>query len=116
MLGAGKDCTDLFEKFHRWVNIDTILSKSLVGILIPDEEEIEENTKASSADDQNSSIEQNTPVDSHSHQRSSVENQAHDDSSNQSNSFSIFSSVHLSAKASTEALANLNISDDESES
>ena len=48
MLGAGKDCTDLFNKFHRWVNIDSILAKCVVGILcapepvIKEEEEEEE--------------------------------------------------------------------------
>jgi hypothetical protein len=37
MLGAGKDCTDLFNKYHRWVNIDSMLGKCLVGHLLPDE-------------------------------------------------------------------------------
>lgn len=33
MLGAGKDCTELFDRYHRWVNIDSILSKCVVGLL-----------------------------------------------------------------------------------
>jgi cytochrome b involved in lipid metabolism len=33
-LGAGKDATDLFNKYHRWVNIDAILGKCFVGNLI----------------------------------------------------------------------------------
>jgi cytochrome b involved in lipid metabolism len=31
--GAGKDCTDLFNKYHRWVNIESILAKCYIGIL-----------------------------------------------------------------------------------
>lgn len=33
MLGAGKDCTDLFDKYHRWVNCEAFLGKYCVGIL-----------------------------------------------------------------------------------
>ena len=36
MQGAGKDCTALFNKFHSWVNIDSMLSKCLIGSLIED--------------------------------------------------------------------------------
>lgn len=42
MLGAGKDCTDLFDKFHRWVNIDNILGKCVIGVLGSEEEIIVE--------------------------------------------------------------------------
>jgi cytochrome b involved in lipid metabolism len=31
---AGKDCTELFEKYHRWVNMDGIVGKCLIGRLI----------------------------------------------------------------------------------
>lgn len=34
MLGAGKDCTALFNKYHAWVNIDSMLSKCFVGKLV----------------------------------------------------------------------------------
>jgi len=37
MLGAGKDCTTLFNKYHRWVNIDSMLAKCVVGILLDDD-------------------------------------------------------------------------------
>jgi cytochrome b involved in lipid metabolism len=33
MLGAGKDCTELFDRYHRWVNCDAFLGKFCVGIL-----------------------------------------------------------------------------------
>lgn len=33
MQGAGKDATDLFYKYHAWVNIDTILAKSYIGMV-----------------------------------------------------------------------------------
>ena len=42
MLGAGKDCTDIFNRYHAWVNCDQMLSKCLVGYLIEEEETIEE--------------------------------------------------------------------------
>ena len=42
MLGAGKDCTALFDKFHAWVNIDSMLSKCYVGTLIPDDSKVKE--------------------------------------------------------------------------
>lgn len=31
---AGKDCTELFIKYHRWVNIDSILGKTYIGNLV----------------------------------------------------------------------------------
>ena len=42
MRGAGKDCTALFNKYHRWVNIESMLSKCVIGKLINDEKAIEE--------------------------------------------------------------------------
>ncbi|RWS13640.1 cytochrome b5 reductase 4-like isoform X5 [Dinothrombium tinctorium] len=33
MRGAGKDATDLFNDVHRWVNVESMLSKCLVGRL-----------------------------------------------------------------------------------
>eukprot|EP00605_Chrysophyceae_sp_TOSAG23-4_P002475 GSChrysophyteH1.ASY1.ANO1.2737.1 assembled CDS len=33
MIGAGKDCTKYYDKFHPWVNIDTMLAKCYVGKL-----------------------------------------------------------------------------------
>merc|ERR1711871_627461 len=42
MLGAGKDCTDMFNRYHSWVNCDQILSKCLVGYLIEEEQTTEE--------------------------------------------------------------------------
>jgi cytochrome b involved in lipid metabolism len=37
-LGAGKDCTALFTKYHAWVNADPILSKYCIGVLMNDED------------------------------------------------------------------------------
>lgn len=42
MEGAGKDSTALFNKFHAWINIDNMLSKCIVGILMADEKGIAE--------------------------------------------------------------------------
>ena len=42
MQGAGKDSTDLFDKYHKWVNIASILTKCNVGILMSDEPITEE--------------------------------------------------------------------------
>ena len=42
MQGAGKDSTDLFDKYHKWVNIASILTKCDVGILMSDEPITEE--------------------------------------------------------------------------
>ena len=36
MLGAGKDCTALFNKYHAWINIDNMLAKCLVGNFVGD--------------------------------------------------------------------------------
>jgi len=42
MLGAGKDCSELFRKYHAWVNIESMLEKCCVGVIMPDVETIEE--------------------------------------------------------------------------
>lgn len=46
-LGAGKDCTALFNKYHSWVNADQILKKCLIGRLADEEkpDTIAENKK-----------------------------------------------------------------------
>ena len=36
MKGAGVDSTELFKKFHPWVNLDSMLAKFIVGTLVPD--------------------------------------------------------------------------------
>ena len=33
MMGAGRDATSLFNKFHAWVNIDFMMDKCMVGLL-----------------------------------------------------------------------------------
>lgn len=33
LKGAGKDCTELFDKYHAWVNIESMLGKCLIGNL-----------------------------------------------------------------------------------
>ena len=38
MKGAGKDCTALFNQFHAWVNVESMLAKCLIGTLVPDDE------------------------------------------------------------------------------
>ena len=52
MLGAGKDCTALYNKYHAWVNAETMLAKCMIGILVDDDdtakpatEEIEDDSK-----------------------------------------------------------------------
>jgi len=49
MEGAGKDCTSLFNKYHRWVNCESILGKCLLGAVSSDEPSIAE---ADEEDDQ----------------------------------------------------------------
>lgn len=39
MLGAGNDCTVMYNKYHPWVNAETMLAKCMIGILIPDDGE-----------------------------------------------------------------------------
>ena len=33
MMGAGRDATALFNKYHAWVNIDFMMAKCMVGLL-----------------------------------------------------------------------------------
>ena len=42
MEGAGKDCTVLFNKYHAWVNAESMLSKCLIGVLMSEEPTIPE--------------------------------------------------------------------------
>lgn len=42
MQGAGKDSTALFNKYHPWVNCQSMLAKCLIGVLSADEATIEE--------------------------------------------------------------------------
>lgn len=42
MSVAGKDCTREYNKFHRWVNADSMLMKCVVGILMADSDKIDE--------------------------------------------------------------------------
>lgn len=42
MSGAGKDCTVQFNKFHAWVNAESMLSKCLIGVLMSEEVAIPE--------------------------------------------------------------------------
>ena len=40
MLGAGKDCTALFNKYHRWVNGHAMLSNCLIGVYAVEEDNL----------------------------------------------------------------------------
>jgi cytochrome b involved in lipid metabolism len=59
MLGAGQDCTELFNKYHRWVNIDGFLGKMCVGIvgdddssvIVEEEDSVEKEDEESGKDD-----------------------------------------------------------------
>ena len=42
MAGAGKDCTAQFNKFHAWVNAESMLAKCLIGVLMSEEAAIAE--------------------------------------------------------------------------
>mmetsp|Transcript_14865 Transcript_14865/g.22357 ORF Transcript_14865/g.22357 Transcript_14865/m.22357 type:complete len:168 (+) Transcript_14865:63-566(+) len=42
MLGAGKDCTAMFNKFHAWVNGESMLAKCQVGVLSESNDAIKE--------------------------------------------------------------------------
>lgn len=35
MMGAGRDATVLFNKYHAWVNLDFLMAKCMVGLLEP---------------------------------------------------------------------------------
>lgn len=53
-LGAGKDCTELFDRYHRWVNIESILAKCVVGVLIEEQQKIEEGDEEEEDEDSKS--------------------------------------------------------------
>lgn len=68
MLGAGKDCTQMYNRYHAWVNIDNMLGKCYIGPLMMDEginedeeeeeeeDEEDENLKAADAKDTGDSV------------------------------------------------------------
>lgn len=51
MSGAGKDCTVQFNKFHAWVNADSMLSKCLLGVLMTEEDTIVEEEEEEDEDE-----------------------------------------------------------------
>lgn len=51
MSGAGMDCTAQFNKFHAWVNAESMLSKCLIGVLMSDEVAIPEAENEDDEDD-----------------------------------------------------------------
>jgi cytochrome b involved in lipid metabolism len=51
MVGAGKDCTVQFNKFHAWVNMDSMMSKCLIGVLLSEEETIKEEVEEEEEDE-----------------------------------------------------------------
>jgi hypothetical protein len=58
MEGAGKDCTSLFNKYHRWVNCESILGKCLLGSVASEEPSIaEDNEEDEKSDVENLNIE-----------------------------------------------------------
>jgi cytochrome b involved in lipid metabolism len=52
MLGAGKDCTALFNRYHAWVNYESMLSKCLVGVLSEGSGTIQEDEEEEEEDEQ----------------------------------------------------------------
>jgi hypothetical protein len=42
MEAAGKDCTNLFNKYHRWINIENMLDTCLIGDIIEEMNEANE--------------------------------------------------------------------------
>jgi cytochrome b involved in lipid metabolism len=42
MESAGRDCTELFNRYHRWVNCDSIIGICLVGTLVEETPSIPE--------------------------------------------------------------------------
>jgi cytochrome-b5 reductase len=51
MKGAGQDCTTLFNKYHRWVNLEAMLSKCLVGTIVLDSPKINEEDEDETVDE-----------------------------------------------------------------
>lgn len=37
MMVAGKDGSSMFDKYHAWVNVDALMQKTQVGVLVDDE-------------------------------------------------------------------------------
>jgi cytochrome b involved in lipid metabolism len=61
MLCAGQDCKALFDRYHRWVNMENMIGKCWVGILDPslDLEEVKGGGGSESSDNTNSDIKNN---------------------------------------------------------
>ena len=62
MKGAGKDSTKLFNKYHAWVNLDNMLGKCLVGVLIADEPGIAEDEEGEDEDVEEGDKKASTPT------------------------------------------------------
>eukprot|EP00762_Andalucia_godoyi_P005305 ANDGO_06829.mRNA.1 Cytochrome b5 domain-containing protein RLF len=41
MMVAGKEGSSMFDKYHAWVNIDSLMQKSMVGFLVDEEEKVD---------------------------------------------------------------------------
>lgn len=71
LIGAGKDCTKEFNKYHPWVNIDNMLSKCYIGplesnimpIVSEDDKEEEDGSISKDIDDLNENINKSTVQD-----------------------------------------------------
>ena len=50
---AGKDCTKVFNKFHAWVNCDSMLNKCYLGPLGTEQESLKEDDEEEEEDDNN---------------------------------------------------------------
>ncbi len=75
MQGAGKDCTNLFNKYHRWINIDNMLSTCLVGELTGDiDEDIEEIINESKYDSKVADHDTTSPSSCRTHSPDSIDN------------------------------------------
>lgn len=38
LIGAGRDATSLFDKYHHWVNAQSMLDSCIIGCLVEEEE------------------------------------------------------------------------------
>jgi len=53
MQGAGKDCTPMFNKFHKWVNMDNIMGKCHIGYLMEEHTSFDEDEEDSENENEN---------------------------------------------------------------
>jgi cytochrome-b5 reductase len=51
MIGAGRDMTSLFDKYHQWVNYETLLDKCYLGVIQTDMQAMIFSKKASGFND-----------------------------------------------------------------